>query len=329
MALKPLLSNLAPSRLVKVLLLSIMLLSPAWADFEPSPAQQLLAQMASANREINYRGIFTYEHGGVLKTIRVVHAVQDGKEKELLVHISGEENEVIRRGNSLDCQRLGDSLLRGAVPGMMTLNQKYLEDFYELYIKGKDRIAARSVTMLHIVPKDDFRYGYALGIDDETGLLLQAMLIGQNKRVLERFQFVDVQTQVDVKDAELQPTSTEHLTVAGVDASPCLDSKPVSAATRNWKTTWLPPGFMLAGHHVPDDETEQEVMLYTDGLAVFSVFVDAGDGAGLPQVQGQRGATVAYLARIGVDDRQYAVCVVGEIPAPTAKRVAYSLAPLK
>ena len=329
MAAMPLSSNSIPRYLGKVLILSIMFLSTAWADFESSPAQQLLAQMATANRQINYRGIFTYEYGGVLKTIRIVHAVQDGEEKERLVHISGEENEVVRKGNPLDCQRLGDSLLRGTVPGMMTLNQKYLENYYELYIKGKDRIAARQVTMLHIAPKDNFRYGYVLGIDDETGLLLQAMLIGKNKRVVERFQFVDIQTQVEVKDAELQPTSVDHLVVAGVGASPCIDAEQIGSADQKWRATWLPPGFMLAGYQPLDDKNPQDVMLYTDGLSVFSVFVDPGDGANLPQVQGQRGATVAYLARIGVDDRQYAVCVVGEIPAATAKRVAYSLTPLK
>ena len=68
-----------------------------------------------------------------------------------------------------------------------------------------------------------------------------------------------------------------------------------------------------------------DVVLYTDGLAAFSVFVlpqSSGEGA---QGRAQRGATVAYMKQVEFNGNPYTVTVVGEIPARTAQRVAASI----
>ena len=302
---------------------------PSFALDDSRSVTHLLKQMAEANRQISYQGVFSYEHGGTLKTVKVLHTVRDGQEFERIIHLSGPKREVVRRGNDLNCQRLGDAMLRGTALGIANISRGHLENYYGLYIKGNERVAGRDVTIIHVVPKDNFRYGYVLGIDKETGLLLQSMLIGSNKRVLERFQFVDISIGILIDDMALEPTDTEHH-MASLNASPCLDDMTYSSAStvRQWQASWLPSGFAIAGFH-RSTETDRETLVFTDGLAVFSIFIDSGEAANLPIIQAQRGATVAFLVRMDIESTNYAVCVVGEVPIKTAKKVAESMTRLQ
>ena len=299
-----------------------------------SSVTNVLKRMAEANRQLSYQGVFSYEHGGALKTVKVFHSVRDGQEFERIVHLNGPRREVVRRGNDLNCQRLGDALLRGVSLSSAGLDRNHIENYYNLYLKGEDRIAGRDVDVVHVVPKDTFRYGYALGIDKETGLLLQSMLIGQNKRVLERFQFVDVSIGTLVDDMAVEPSGSDHH-LASTDTSPCISEQNLDGggivtphANQHWQATWAPPGFAMSGYHVSPDK-KRETLVFTDGLSVFSIFVDAEDSIDVPDMQAQRGATVAFLSRAEHQGNGYTICVVGEIPIETAKKVAQSLAPLQ
>jgi sigma-E factor negative regulatory protein RseB len=308
-----------------VWLLSFVAASTAYALDDLPSVTNLLKRMAEANRHLSYQGVFSYEHGGALKTVKVFHSVRDGQEIERIIHLSGPKREVVRRGNDLNCQRLGDAMLRGTVVGLSSYSATHIETYYNLYKREEDRIAGRNVDVIHVVPKDSFRYGYALGIDKKTGLLLQSMLIGNNKRVLERFQFVDISIGPLVDDMVLEPTNSDHHQVS-LEASPCLDDKSTEppSFSGNWQSGWLPPGFALSGNHT-DSYTHRETLVFTDGLAVFSIFIDSGNGINMPMMQAQRGATVAFLNQVEEEEKTYTICVVGEIPAETAKKVAQSM----
>lgn len=289
----------------------------------------LLQQMAMAGRERSYKGIFTYEHGGMLKTIEVAHMVREGLEYERLTHLNGPKREVIRHGRSLDCQRRGNMLLRGVGLDIGAFETSRLDDNYKLYIKGNDRVAGRDVIEIHIVPKDKYRYGYSLAVDRETSLLLQSMLIDhrKGKRVLERFQFVSIDVDMLITESDITPTLDDHF-VASIDSGSCVGGDEPPSTLRQWRAAWLPPGFVLVGYQ-PRSEATGEALIYTDGLAVFSIFVDPADRLSLPEVEARRGATLAYMTRKGIDNQNFAICVVGEIPMAVAKQVAHSVSPLQ
>lgn len=311
-----------------LLLLIVAAAFPCYALDDLSSVTNALKKMAEANRQLSYEGVYSYEFGGALKTVKVFHSVRNGQEFERIVHLNGPKREVIRRGNNLSCQRLGDALLRGASAFSSDISRGHIETYYNLYLKGDERVAGREVSMVHVVPKDLYRYGYALGIDKETGLLLQSMLIANNKKVLERFQFVDISIGTLVDDMSLEPSDREHH-LASMDALPCVDEKGEIAtdANRHWKVSWVPPGFALSGYQVSPD-THRQTLVFTDGLAVFSVFVDTDEVISIPSMQAQRGATVAFLSHLEHSGSNYTICVVGEIPVETAKKVAHSLTPL-
>lgn len=278
-------------------------------------ARSLLRKMVLANREQNYQGIFTYEHSGVFKAIRITHVVHDGLEYEKLLYLNGPRKEIVRRGIAPDCKAVGDKFLRGlSMPVEYASN---LEAHYELFLRGEDRVGDRAARIVHVVPKDNLRYGYILAIDKETGVLLQTLLVGTNRRVIERFQYVDI---------HFNPAEADVAALLAADADvseACLPETPGKSA---WQASWLPPGFELAGTKAAQDGKLS--LSYTDGLSFVSVFVD-GEANQFPEIQAQRGATVAQLSKVVHDGKEYAICVVGEVPPETAAKIAQYVIPAK
>ncbi|MEJ2132182.1 MAG: MucB/RseB C-terminal domain-containing protein, partial [Gammaproteobacteria bacterium] len=69
-------------------------------------------------------------------------------------------------------------------------------------------------------------------------------------------------------------------------------------------------------------------LMYTDGLAAFSVFIEDMPESGASAQVSRRGATVAVAHPLELpQDRARLVTVVGEIPTRTAQRIAASVKP--
>jgi len=70
----------------------------------------------------------------------------------------------------------------------------------------------------------------------------------------------------------------------------------------------------------------QDRVLYTDGLATFSVFVERPGTSKLGELETHMGGTVVITRLLKGSAQQ--ITVVGEVPADTAKRVAESVEPV-
>ena len=309
------------------LIAAVFVHGPLFAQ-QMDSAYDLMARMAKASKELSYRGIFTYEFRGNLTSVKVVHIVRDGQTYERIVHMDGPEHEIVRRGDDMDCMRASDMLLRGSVLKINDNNYSHLQDFYNFYIRGDTRIAGRAVSVVNVIPKDKYRYGYIIAIDKETGLMLQSVLINGKGKPMERFQFVDISIGADLNNIEFTPELSASDDI-DVDQSDCLKAdQQAKVASSQWVPKWLPPGFVLSSFQ-PIGEDGQESLMYTDGLAVFSVFIDSDEKSGsLPAVDANLGATVAVLTKGFFNKQRYAISVVGEIPRSTAREIANAISPL-
>ena len=70
-------------------------------------ARLLVDKMSRAQREQDYSGVFTYEYGAQLATLRIFHTVNDGVENERLIHLDGEHREILRQGHEVSCVHAG------------------------------------------------------------------------------------------------------------------------------------------------------------------------------------------------------------------------------
>lgn len=303
------------------LVAAVLLHGPLFAE-QMESAHDLMARMAKASRELNYSGVFTYEHRGNLTSAKLIHEVREGKIYERLLHMDGTQRDVVSRSDNLGCLRTGDMLLRGNAYKINDENYSRLKDFYEFHIQGDGRIANRQVSMVHVLPRDKYRYGYVVAIDKESGLLLQSVLMSHTGKPLERFQFVDISIGESLPEMDFQITGGDF---GDVDQADCVElNRKIDSPQSMWQLSWLPPGFVLASYQSPGEDG-QESMMYTDGLAVFSVFIDSVQGTVLPPVDAKLGATVAVLTKADINGHQYAICVVGEIPRGTASQVASAI----
>ena len=309
------------------LIAAVFVHGPLFAQ-QMDSAYDLMARMAKASKELSYRGIFTYEFRGNLTSVKVVHIVRDGQTYERIVHMDGPEHEIVRRGDDKDCMRASDMLLRGSVLKINDNNYSHLQDFYNFYIRGDTRIAGRAVSVVNVIPKDKYRYGYIIAIDKETGLMLQSVLINGKGKPMERFQFVDISIGADLNNIESTPELSASDDI-DVDQSDCLKADhQAKVSSSQWVPKWLPPGFVLSSFQ-PIGEDGQESLMFTDGLAVFSVFIDSDEKSGsLPAVDANLGATVAVLTKGFFNKQRYAISVVGEIPRSTAREIANAISPL-
>lgn len=298
--------------------------SSVWASEDHLVSvDELLKRASVAIQEKNYVGRFTYEFGTTLETLEVVHAVKDGVEYERIQHLSGERREFVRSGRDQSCVSPGGSLLRGGlVPSgddLVALAQNY-----HFYLRGNDRIAGRDAAVVQAVPKDEFRYGMTLALDESSGLPLMFLTTSSSaQNTLERFQFVQLDVDVDLDSLQLTPADATHQV---------LDSGKVDCASRDetqarWRAGWTPAGFVLS--QSSRGKRGDDVLTYTDGIASFTLFIaPLNRGDAFKQGMARRGATIALMTPMRLERNALAVVFVGEVPAATAERVVSSIHPL-
>ncbi|MDM3869829.1 MucB/RseB C-terminal domain-containing protein [Porticoccus sp. W117] len=274
-------------------------------------AQQMLARLWQSSRQTNYQGVFTYQQGSQLDSFRVTHWVEDGKEFESLSRLDGNEQVFIRPGNPLHCKRMGETLLA---------QSEQMESLYKVIHQGQERVAGRIADKLRLQPRDFARNGYRLWLDSDTGLVLKAEVFSRHKggSLLERFQFIDLSIGSDFSPLpDSEQSGVERLPV---DLLPCDGEQTIDLG--RWQIDQPPKGFVLSNVR---QQEGGEKLLYSDGMASFSVFIEPAQKA-TADCHGFRGATVLCVSYLrDSQQRLYSVSVVGEIPMPLAKRLVRSV----
>jgi len=303
------------------LLLGSCLSVPALAA---SDASQWLNRLAQAEQQQSYQGTFVYERNGSFSTHDIWHRAQNGKVTERLLQLDGSAQEVVRVDGRTQC--VSGTLVSGVkqqAPSAAPhgLDPLKLMSWYDLAVAGQSRVAGRDATIVTLTPKDQHRYGFELHLDSQTGLPLKSLLLDDKGRLLERFQF----TRLDPSapgDADLAPSDNCK------PLGPAVAAAPAAPANARWRSDWLPPGFELANSAVrkdPDSKTTVTSLMYDDGLARFSVFLEPLNGTSGLDTRTQLGPTSAVSRRLTTPKGDVMVTVVGEIPIGTAERIALSM----
>lgn len=316
-------------------------------------ARGWLERMTQAFQQQNYRGVLMYGDGQQWQTLAITHAVIDGVEQEKLQHLTGLPRKMVRHGHDIVCIHPGDhsprlnSELSNPLHGFSRVMD--VDGQYHFTLGGVERIAGRFAQRLQVTPVDADRYGYQLWLDQVTGLLLRSDLLNHQQQVLERFQFAQIEIGADIPASAFEPDDQGHkLTLYPV--SP--DHEQISTAGIGWLPGWVPSGFHItaviqAGSPQPQMAAEQNNesvkamsklpvrLMYSDGLAAFTLFIDPVSQEHLPEMTSRWGATAAVVryrdhsasADDGDSPGRLRVTVVGELPADTMIRIATSVIP--
>ncbi len=301
-------------------LLTLFSAFSAFADDEQL-AKQWLERMVQAVNNLDYQGTFIYLHGNQLETMKIVHAVQDGKQRERLTSLNGAPREVIRDQHSVTCvmpesqqvsvdkRPLSRKFLALLPEDLQQLNAHYL--FRRL---GKGRVADRNARVVAIIPKDGLRYGYRFFLDEQTGLPLKSDLMNEHGKAVEQTMFTHIEVGVaEIGEAREDLPGIQQLELKQAAAEMTTQQDPEAGV---WMFQNLPEGFSLSmRNRLPDPANKDMIDQYvlSDGLASLSVFVEsAGQGEALNGLS-RLGAINAW----GGELEGYQVTVVGEVPEIT------------
>lgn len=301
---------------------------------EASTPEQWLMEMSANASRLNYSGSLVYAEGRRMQSMRIYHALKKGVQRERLVHLSGEPREVIRRGDTVLCidKANGEVTLKSArnnatVSGDSPFSSSFaarfaaLSDPYTVSFAGQGRVAGRPVTLIDLLPRDEYRHGFKLALDTESKLLLRSLMVDRNGAVLERFEYTQIEIGADIANADLEP----QLQVPDRRASASERSAPGVAASSAipWRVGWVPPAFVRAPQFDSGAAANANALMFSDGLSAFSVFVDEQSTLGVHSEQ--RGATMAHTIVHEDAVGRFSVTVVGEIPRVAAQKIAASV----
>jgi len=283
-------------------LLGYVFYNPAIASEDLSP-KQWLGKMSDAMQALNYRGVFIYRRGEDLATMKVTHLADQKGSHELLETLTGESRRELRNVPNFS-----------AVDGEASDQLSRIDAFYTLELMGSDRAAGRATRLVSVTPKDEFRYGYRLWLDQDTGLLLKSDLLNQEGETLEQVLFTSLELiPPQQRDSLLK---TESMNAAEEQVAVNHHDK------IHWAVGALPKGFVLLNAHSNTAQGGFDHMVYSDGLASVSVFVektqsDAESFIGLSSM----GAVSAF----GAVESGHQVTVVGDVPEITVRTIGESI----
>lgn len=298
-------------------------------------ADNLLARMSEAFSRLNYDGVFVYSHGDNMETMRIFHRVDDGVEKERIVRMDGSRHELIRDGNKVTCVHAADwrgninhRIPAGPFAKAFIRDVSNLTDRYQLTDGRKARVVGRDAISFAIEPKDQYRYGYRIWIDQQTGLLLKSVLLHRG-RVLERFQFTQVNLSEPIPDSDLQLGLVGE--VITHNPLTLTVQETIEQKKPNWKLTWLPDGFVMRVQGIRrtyGGKLQADTLTFSDGMTAFSIFIEKASADTHQEMATQVGATVAVARVLKSESGKHFATVVGEVPMQTAKKLADSIVPV-
>lgn len=285
---------------------------------------EIVSNMSAADKRFNYEGTFVLRKSDKMMTMHVVHGVDDRGVWESMESLNGEPRKIVRHNNEVISiypeRKLVTVSQMGDKPGLHPIlpeNLDKLVNYYAINQLGNERIAGRETSVLNVQPKDAFRYGYKYWLDNDTGVLLKCDLLDETGEIVEQMMYTSFNDHAAVPSSAFSIPELEGFTRQE------LNKDKDRPADSGWYVADIPDGFMLTQSSMRSNESGESLhLLYSDGLASVSVFVEASEDSPHRLTGASRmGALNAYGKQINGAQ----IIVMGEVPEATVTRIAESM----
>lgn len=290
--------------------------------------QEWLNRMGAALSGTSYAGEFVCESAGRTERLRIVHRVRGGVVTERLVSLSGSGRELVRQDDEvvvyLPDRKLAIIERRPAGSDLMGVLPKFGGEFgnwYEVSYVGREAAPLGPAAVVAVRPRDGYRFGYRLWVDEKTHMPVRSELSDPAGRVIERLRFTRLEIDSDIADSAFEPALDRSKLRWARQAPLTVGVAPA------WRAAQMPPGFRLsvsglqamAGANGPVSH-----LVFSDGLASVSIFIQAPAPGAAPIVGSGRSGVASAFSTV-VEGQQ--VTAVGEVPPDTLKYIATGLRP--
>ncbi len=325
------------SCLARGLVWLVLALGAGAASATDDPAEWL-QRMNTALSTRNYDGSFFHLSDGKVESLRIIHRVAGGQVTERLMSLDGSGREFIRSGSELACYLPDQRTVlverrsrEGSLLGKLPVLDPSAAQFYELRGGERTRLLGRPVRVVLVSPRDEYRYGYRLWIDEKTAMPLKTQMCDGRGNVVEQIVFASLRLPASIPDAAFEPAvATSGFRWIRREARAAAAGLP---GRRAWHAARLPPGFRMArsGLQVAADVAEPTShLVFSDGVAAVSVFVEprpgtAGAESGVAPEPTKSASRVGSSTAITTVVDGHRVTVVGEVPERTVEAIASGL----
>ena len=289
------------------------------AQAQQSPeALDWLRRIQGATQKLSYSGTFVYQQGKRTEASRITHYVDAAGDIEKLEVLDGAPREIIRTRNTVRCYLPNSRVVKierrdveRGFPAVLPERVTALGEHYEVSLGESHRIAGFDCRMVLLKPKDELRYGYRLYADKASGMLLKAVTFDAAGDV-EQFMF----TQLALGNVTREMVRSRY----SAGSWRVEDAAPAPASLAGWGLSAELPGFqkIIALKRRMGESKPVGQLVYSDGLAAVSVFIEPLDGRSARTGLASMGAIHIYTREVA----NHMVTVVGEAPAVSVQRIA-------
>jgi len=302
---------------------------------EKRDIESILLRMQSSAQKLNYAGTFVYQQASQIRTSRITHLVNADGEIEKLEILDGKQREYIRKDDEVTCYlpdsktiQIEKNVTQEVFPALLGKNVQTLPDLYSVKKGEMSRVAGVDCQTYALEPKDAYRYGYRLCSEKHSGLLLRVQTVNPKNEVIEQIAFTQLNLG-EIDKNKVRPSfqnvthwRIENLTVqSNIRSGWVVKSLPAGFKKTKEMTRLIPtPASQTSADGKPAKSHQVIQMIFSDGLAAISVFIEPDTGN---RTEGslQQGAMTIMGKRQG----DYWLTVVGEVPAAAIRQVINSI----
>lgn len=289
-----------------------------------------LQRAVQASRNISYAGTYVHTNGERTNTVRVTHVNVGGEEHERIEPLDGPPHEIVRKNDEMFCYfpdaktvRLDRRINAQFFPSIFRAAPEAIASSYNVSLGKTERVLGYDCQWIRLEPKDGARYAQRLCAEVGTGLVLRARTMNAENKVIEQYTFTDLRLGNQVARSDAKSIFQARVKRWTTDAQPRDEA--AKAADTGWVVQQLPAGFrkVIELHRsFPGRDKPVSQLIFTDGLASLSVFVEPNPAPGRAQETSNEDGTTTFYARpMG----EHLVTVLGEVPLATAKQVGQAV----
>ena len=290
-----------------------------------------LQRAADAARTTTFAGTVVHMTSERTSTSRITHIFLSGSEHEKIESLDGPRREIVRHNEELQCfypdaktVRLDRRVTARFFPAVVSGPVPVIAENYSVKLGEVERVLGKDCRWIHLDPRDALRYAQRLCAELGSGLVMRAKTLGNRNQVLEQFTFTDLRLGSQVSRGEVKSTFYGQSKDWRTDSQPRDEMKDVDTG---WIVPTPPPGFRKVkemARRMPGRDKPVSQLVYTDGVASFSVFVEPIPAGARPAETAtvEEGDLSVFVGPVGESQ----VTVLGEVPPATAQQVGRGVA---
>lgn len=289
-------------------------------------AWQALSKAAHAARELSYKGIFTHQTAGHMRSVEITHMNAGQGEYSHIVMLDGTPMEMLKQGQDVvifnpQGEKVVIEKRRGQLlfPALLPANMDLIKSLYQAKLGADERIGGRLGQVVSLEPRDQYRYSYRIWVDKEFSLLLKIVTLNKAKQAIEQIAFNQISLLNTQNLDWFQPKIDQNKPYV-MEKSHATQGD--SNVHEEWKLVQIPAGYRQIDHikrAMPSKLEANKVvivnqLIFSDGLSSVSLFIENLAKGVRPKMGHVTVGATSFYANVA-EGRQ--IIAVGEVPEAT------------